>query len=39
MPGIMSEGSGEKFDPILVMAFLFASYVLRRRMRANRWSI
>ena len=35
-------GSGstwDKFDPILVMAFVFASYVLRRCMRANRWSI
>ena len=29
----------DKFDPILVMTFVFASYVLRRRMRANRWSI
>ena len=29
----------EKFDPILVMAFVVASYGLRRRMRANRWSI
>jgi len=29
----------DKFDPILVMAFVFVSYVLRRRMRANRWSI
>ena len=29
----------DKFDPILVMAFVFASYVLRRRMRASRWSI
>ena len=29
----------DKFDPILVMAFVFASYVLRRRARANRWSI
>ena len=29
----------EKFDPILVMAFVFASYVLRRFMRANGWSI
>ncbi|MEO6817557.1 MAG: DoxX family protein, partial [Edaphobacter sp.] len=29
----------DKFDPILVMAFVFASYVLRRCMRANRWSI
>jgi hypothetical protein len=35
-------GSGstwDKLDPILVMAFVFASYVLRRCMRANRWSI
>ena len=31
--------TSDKFDPILVMAFVFASYVLRRRMRANRWSI
>ena len=29
----------DKFDPILVMAFVFASYVLRRCMRANKWSI
>jgi uncharacterized membrane protein YphA (DoxX/SURF4 family) len=29
----------DKFDPILVMAFVFASYVLRRRMGTNRWSI
>jgi uncharacterized membrane protein len=29
----------DKFDPILVMAFVFASYVLRRCIRANRWSI
>ncbi|MGC1782109.1 MAG: DoxX family protein [Acidobacteriaceae bacterium] len=29
----------DKFDPILVMAFVFVSYVLRRCMRANRWSI
>jgi uncharacterized membrane protein YphA (DoxX/SURF4 family) len=29
----------DKLDPLLVMAFVFASYVLRRRMRANRWSI
>jgi uncharacterized membrane protein YphA (DoxX/SURF4 family) len=29
----------DKFDPILVMAFVFASYVLRRCMRASRWSI
>ena len=29
----------DKFDPILVMAFVLASYALRRCMRANRWSI
>jgi uncharacterized membrane protein len=29
----------EKFDPILVLAFVVASYGLRRRLRANRWSI
>ncbi len=29
----------DKFDPILVTAFVFASYVLRHCMRANRWSI
>ncbi len=29
----------DKFDPILVTAFVFASYGLRRCMRANRWSI
>lgn len=29
----------DKFDPILVMAFVLTSYVLRRRMHANRWSI
>src|SRR4051812_49177451 len=29
----------DKFDPILVTAFVFASYALRRCMRANRWSI
>jgi uncharacterized membrane protein YphA (DoxX/SURF4 family) len=29
----------DKFDPVLVMAFVFASYVLRRCMRVNRWSI
>ncbi|HVC91319.1 MAG TPA: DoxX family protein [Acidobacteriaceae bacterium] len=29
----------DKFDPILVTAFVFASYVLRRCMRANKWSI
>jgi hypothetical protein len=29
----------DKFDPIFVMAFVFASYVLRRCMPANRWSI
>ena len=32
-------GTWDKFDPILVMAFVFISYVLRRCMRANRWSI
>jgi uncharacterized membrane protein YphA (DoxX/SURF4 family) len=32
-------GTGDKVDPFLVMAFVFASYVLRRSMRANRWSI
>jgi uncharacterized membrane protein len=35
-------GSGstwDKLDPILVLTFVFASYVLRRFMRANRWSI
>ena len=37
----MNGGSStwDKLDPILVMAFVFASYVSRRRMRANRWSI
>ena len=35
-----SAGSAwDKFDPLLVMAFVFASYVLRRSMRASRWSI
>ncbi|MEZ2348483.1 DoxX family protein [Terriglobus sp. RCC_193] len=29
----------DKFDPILVMTFVFASYVLRRCMCANKWSI
>ena len=29
----------DKFDPIVVIAFVLASYVLRRGMRANRWSI
>jgi hypothetical protein len=29
----------DKFDPIIVMVLVFASYVLRRCMRANRWSI
>ena len=29
----------DKFDPILVMSFVFASYALRRFMPANRWSI
>jgi uncharacterized membrane protein len=35
-------GSGshwEIVDPIVVMAFLLVSYVLRRCMHANRWSI
>jgi uncharacterized membrane protein YphA (DoxX/SURF4 family) len=29
----------DKFDPILVMAFVFVSYALRRCMPTNRWSI
>jgi uncharacterized membrane protein YphA (DoxX/SURF4 family) len=29
----------DKIDPILVAGFVFASYVLRRNMRANMWSI
>jgi uncharacterized membrane protein YphA (DoxX/SURF4 family) len=29
----------DKFDPLLVMAFVLASYVLRRCMRANKWSM
>jgi len=29
----------DKLDPILVTGFVFASYALRRRMRANMWSI
>jgi hypothetical protein len=29
----------DKFDPIVVMVLVVASYVLRRCMRANRWSI
>ncbi len=29
----------DKSDPILVLAFVFASYLLRRFMRGNRWSI
>jgi hypothetical protein len=33
------DSTWEKFDPILVLAFVVASYGLRRRMRANRWSI
>ena len=32
-------GTWDKFDPILVTAFASASYVLRRCMRASRWSI
>jgi uncharacterized membrane protein YphA (DoxX/SURF4 family) len=34
-----SGSTWDHFDPILVMAFVLASYVLRRHMRANRWSI
>ncbi len=34
-----SGSTWDKLDPIVVMAFVFASYVLRRCMRANRWSI
>jgi hypothetical protein len=30
---------GDKVDPIIVMALVFASYVLRRSVSANRWSI
>jgi hypothetical protein len=33
------DSTWDKFDPILVMMFVFASYVLRRCMRANKWSI
>jgi uncharacterized membrane protein len=29
----------DKFDPVLVMAFVFVSYVLRRSMRVNKWSV
>jgi uncharacterized membrane protein YphA (DoxX/SURF4 family) len=29
----------DKVDPIIVMAFVSASYVLRRSMRASRWSL
>ena len=32
-------GTWDKFDPILVMTLVFASYVLRRCMPTNRWSI
>ncbi len=32
-------GTWDKFDPIFALAFVFASYVLRRSMRTNRWSI
>jgi uncharacterized membrane protein len=35
----ISGSTWDKLDPIVVMAVLFASYVLRRCMRANRWSI
>jgi uncharacterized membrane protein YphA (DoxX/SURF4 family) len=31
--------TGDKVDPILIMAFVLASYVLRRFVRATRWSI
>ncbi len=34
-----SGSTWDKLDPIVVMAVLSASYVLRRRMRANGWSI
>ena len=34
-----SGGAWDILDPIVVMAVLFASYVLRRCMRANMWSI
>ena len=37
MKGVSS--TWDKFDPILVMAFVFASYGLRRCMRANIWSV
>lgn len=29
----------DRFDPILVMVFVFASYALRRSMPASRWSL
>lgn len=29
----------DKVDPIFIMTFVFASYVLRRCMRASRWSL
>jgi uncharacterized membrane protein YphA (DoxX/SURF4 family) len=32
-------GTWDKFDPILVLVFVFASYALRRCTRANMWSI
>jgi uncharacterized membrane protein YphA (DoxX/SURF4 family) len=32
-------GTWDRLDPILVMAFVFASYGLRRCMRANIWSV
>ncbi len=31
--------TSDKFDPILVMAFVCTSYILRRCMRPNRWSL
>jgi len=35
----VSGSAWDKLDPIVVMAVLFVSYVLRRCMRASRWSI
>lgn len=35
----VSGSTWDKLDPIVVMAVLFVSYVLRHCMRANRWSI
>ncbi|MGA9672394.1 MAG: DoxX family protein [Terracidiphilus sp.] len=36
---ISSDSTWDKFDPIFVITFVFASYVLRRRMRTTIWSI